>query len=192
MSRAGRVVAIVLAAGRSTRFGSTKQLAPVGDRPLVRLSVESLLAAGVDDVTVVLGHDAERVRDALAGLPAQTVVNDRYAEGMATSIATGVATRGEDVAAALVALGDQPVASGVVERLITEWEAEAENSIVAPRYAGTRGNPVLFDSAVFPELLRIEGDRGARDLLDASPERVRLVDFDFAAPPDVDRPTDLT
>lgn len=192
----GRIVALVLAAGRSTRFGSTKQLAVVDDRPLVRVSVDTLLASGVDDVTVVLGHDAARVRAALVGLPVRTVVNERYGEGMATSIAAGVASLDADVAAALVALADQPVAAGVVERLIEEWlnaagGASGAGAIVAPRYAGIRGNPVLFDAAILPELTRLEGDHGARDLLDASPERVTLVDFDFAPPPDVDRREDL-
>ena len=184
------VAVVVLAAGRGTRFGSTKQLAAAGGGTLVRTSVESLLSAGVGEVIVVIGHDADRVREALGDLPIRTVVNDRYGDGMATSIAAGVASLAPDVAAAVVALADQPVPPGVVERLVREWHSGG-CVIVAPVYAGVRGNPVLFDAVVFPELLRLSGDRGARDLLDASPERVTPVEFDFAAPPDVDQPDDL-
>ena len=190
MTRSGRITTLLLAAGRATRFGSTKQLAPVGGRPLIRLCVESLLGSGMRDVVVVLGHEAERVRRALNGLPVRTLVNDRFGDGMGSSLATGIASLEEHTAAVLVALGDQPVAADIIERLVEEWRL-GQSAIVAPVYAGRRGNPVLFDATVFPELARLSGDRGARDLVDGSADRVALVEFDFPAPPDVDRPADL-
>lgn len=191
MSRSGRVAAIVLAAGRATRFGSTKQLALVGGRPLIRVSVGSILASWIDDVVVVLGHDADRVRSALAGLPVRTLVNERFAEGMGTSVAAGIASLGDDVGCALVVLGDQPVPSGIVERLVERWRS-GDAGIVTPAYRGSRGNPVLFDSTLFPELALLHGERGARALVDASSERTAIIDFvDVPAPPDVDRTADL-
>lgn len=190
MTRSGRITTLVLAAGRGMRFGSTKQLATVDGRPLIRLCVESLLESVVRDVVVVLGHDEERVRRALDGLPVRTLVNDRFADGMGSSLATGVASLEEDTAAVLVALGDQPVAARIIQRLVDEWR-RGESGIVAPVYAGARGNPVLFDATVFPELALLSGDRGARDLVDGSANRVALVEFGFPAPPDVDRPEDL-
>lgn len=190
MKASVRVAAIVLAAGSGTRFGSTKQLALLDGRPLIRVAVESILGYDVDEIVVVLGHDADAVRPALQGLPVRVIVNDRFAEGMATSLGAGVAALRAGIGGALVVLGDQPVPAGVVERLIARWRDDAAD-IVAPAYRGTRGNPVLFDAALFPELTRLRGDRGARDLIDASPARTTIVDFDFAAPPDVDRPADL-
>lgn len=190
MRDAARIGAVVLAAGRGTRFGSTKQLALIGGRPLVCVTAESILGSGLADVVVVVGHDAARVREALDDMPVRVVVNDRFAEGMATSIGAGIAALDADVAAALVVLGDQPVRAGVVAQLIERWRA-GDPVIVAPVYAGARGNPVLFDAALFPDLMRLSGDRGARDLLEAAPERVTLVDFDYATPIDVDRMADI-
>ena len=184
------VAGVVLAAGRGTRFGSTKQLALVDGRPLLRTAIESLLHAPLIEIVVVLGHDADAVRVALEGLPVRAIVNERFDEGMGASIGVGVAALDARVDAVLVALGDQPIQRGVVERLIDRWQRGGP-AAVAPVYDGTRGNPVLFDAALSGELLRIEGARGGRDLLDRLGARVALVDFDFAAPADVDRPEDV-
>ncbi|HUF14224.1 MAG TPA: nucleotidyltransferase family protein [Longimicrobiales bacterium] len=190
MKASARVAAIVLGAGSGTRFGSTKQLALLDGRPLIRVAVESILGYDLDEVVVVLGHDADAIRPALERLPVRIVMNERFAEGLATSLAAGVAALEPGIGAALVVLGDQPVPAGVVERLIARWRDDA-GEIVAPAYRGTRGNPVLFDAALFTKLTRLRGDRGARDLIDASPWRTTIVDFDVAAPTDVDRPADL-
>ena len=91
----------------------------------------------------------------------------------------------------MVLLGDQPfVTAAIVERLVAEWRTSA-SPIVAPVYAGQRGNPVLFARAVFPELLAIQGDQGARAVLAANPARIRLVPFDDPRPlADIDTPDD--
>src|SRR5439155_2780177 len=102
------IAALVLAAGTSSRMGRQKLLLPMeGGRPLIRLSVERVVAAGLDDVVVVLGRDAEAVAAALAGLPARTVVNPDYAEGQSTSLRAGLAALGPATEAVVVALGDQ-------------------------------------------------------------------------------------
>lgn len=190
MSRDGPVAAVVLAAGRASRFGSTKQLATIGGRPLLRIVVESILDAAIDEVVVVLGHDAERVAATLDGTEVRRVHNERHADGLASSLAAGVGSLAEGTAAALVALGDQPLPHGVVNGLVAAWRA-GDRPIVVPVYQGVIGNPVLFDASLFDRLVRLDGDRGARRLIEESPGLVALVRFGFPAPPDIDTPEEL-
>lgn len=185
---------VLLAAGRGSRFsasGGGKLTAPLGDEPVVRHAARSLLGAPMDCVVVVTGADAERVRAALAAVDVVFVHNPRFAEGIGTSVACGIAALAPETAAAVIALGDQPfVAASVLRALVDAWQATGA-SIVAPRYAGLRGNPVLFDRRVFPELLALAGDVGARIVIERDPARVSLVEAEGEMPTDVDTPADL-
>ena len=157
---------------------------------MVRWSVERLLASTVDEVVVVLGRDARAVEDALADLPARCVVNARHAEGMSTSLHAGLAAIPSNARAAVVALGDQPmVTPAIVDALVAAYAASGAR-IVAPTYQGVRGNPVLFDASLFPELLRTRGDEGARAVIAADATRVWRVELPFTMPRDVDTPED--
>jgi molybdenum cofactor cytidylyltransferase len=186
-----RIAAIILAAGAASRMGRPKQLLDWGGRPLVRVAAETALTARFDQVVVVVGHARDAVAAALAGLPLRLIDNPAYAAGQSTSLRAGIAALGPEVAVALVMLGDQPfVTAAIVERLIAEWRASSA-PIVAPSYAGQRGNPVLFARMLFPELLAIQGDQGARTVLAADPSRIRLVPFDDPRPlADIDTPED--
>jgi len=185
------VVALILAAGAASRMGRPKQLLDWGGRPLVRVVVEHAMAARLDRILIVVGAAHAEVAAALAGLPLEIVANPAYAEGQSSSLRAGIAALGPEVAAALVLLGDQPfVTPAIIERLVAEWRTSGA-AVVAPSYAGQRGNPVLFARAVFPELLVIGGDQGARGVLAADPARVRLVPFDDPRPlADIDTPED--
>ena len=174
--------ALILAAGASTRLGRPKQLLGWHGRPLVRAVAEVALAAGLDPVIVVVGAARREVTAALAGLPLQIADNPAYMQGQSTSLRAGVAALAPHVAAAIVLLADQPfVTVAIVQRIVAEWRARGA-AIVAPEYAGQRGNPVLFDRAVFPELLAVAGDQGARAILAADPARIHLVHFDDPRP----------
>jgi molybdenum cofactor cytidylyltransferase len=184
------VSAVVLAAGGATRFGSQKLIARVGAEPLVRCAVVNVLEGGIDDCIVVVGAEAAAVGAALDGLEVRLVHNRRWAEGMSTSLAAGIgAARG--AVAALIVLGDQPTIPARVHRGIIDAYRALGAPIVVARYAGERGHPVLFDATVFPELVAVRGDRGARDVLARDPARVLSVDFPSSPPPDVDTPSDL-
>jgi molybdenum cofactor cytidylyltransferase len=184
------IAAIVLAAGASSRFGDHKLLAPVGGKPLVRRSVEAMLRSQIDTVLVVLGRDAEAVRECLVDLPVGFVVNTDYRDGMSTSLIAGVGALGPDAQAVLIALGDQPLPSpAIVDRLLETYHATGA-PIVTPVYRDGRGNPVLFAASVFPEILAVRGDEGARAVIARDPSRLASVHFPFAAPPDVDTPED--
>jgi len=184
------IAAVVLAAGLSRRMGQAKLLMPVGGRAIVRYVVESVLAGGVDSVWVVTGPDVEPIEAALAGLEVQIVVNPAPEEGQASSVRAGIAALPAGVDAALIALGDQPaLAPAIIPALLAARRTSAK-LIVAPRYRDGQGNPVLFKREVFPELLCLTGDQGARPIIQKEPARVEWVELDLPMPPDVDTPGD--
>ena len=183
------VAAIVLAAGTSTRMGRQKLLLPIEDgRPLVRVSIEGVLTAGLDDVVVVLGRDAEAVGRALAGLPVRTVLNSRHAEGQSTSLRAGLDALAPGTEAVVVALGDQPLPdAALIRRLVEVFRASGTPTpIVVPRYRDGRGNPVLFAASVFDELRAVTGDHGGRGVIARDPSRVVELPVDAPMPRDVD------
>jgi len=185
------IAAVVLAAGTSSRMGRQKLTLPMPDgRALVRVAVEQVLAAGLDDVVVVVGGDAPAVTAALATLPVRVIVNPRYAEGQSTSIRAGVDALRPGTSAAVVALGDQPLPDpDVIRRLVAAFRATGR-PIAAPVYRNGRGNPVLFASTLFGELGGVTGDQGARGVIARDPSRVAEVPIDTAMPADIDTPED--
>jgi molybdenum cofactor cytidylyltransferase len=186
------IAGIVLAAGSSSRLGRPKQLLPLAGEPLIRYTIRRILASSLDDLTVVVGHEAEAVGAALRGFPVRIVFNPNAAQGQSTSVLAGLEALPADTEAALFLLGDQPgIDPAVVDALITAWR-ESEARVVAPRYTGGIGNPVLFDRHAFPELLALRGDAGARRIVRAHHEAgdLLLVPIDAQAPPDVDTEAD--
>ena len=180
------IAAVVLAAGLSRRMGQAKLLMPVGGRAIVRYVVESVLAGGVDLVWVVTGPDVEPIAAALSGLEVQIAVNPAPEEGKAGSLRAGIAALPASVDAVLVALGDQPsLAPSIIPALLAARRTTPK-LIVAPRYRDGQGNPVLFKREIFPELLRLTGDQGARPIIQKEPARVEWVELDLPMPPDVD------
>jgi molybdenum cofactor cytidylyltransferase len=191
VSESRHVAGIILAAGAATRMGRPKQLLDWGGQPLVAVAAEQALAAGLAPLLVVVGAAADDVMAALGGLPVQSVPCAEYASGQSASLRAGIAALGAEVAAVVVLLADQPfVTAAIVEALVTEWRASGA-AIVAPVYRGVRGNPVLFDRAVWGELLAVTGDKGAREVIAADAGRVRTVAFDDDRPlADIDTPAE--
>lgn len=185
------ITAIVLAGGASRRFGSQKLLADFDGEPVIRHSVRRLLAADPDEVLVVAGCEGQRVRAALDGLAVRVVMNDGWSEGLSSSLRVGIAALGATTSGALIALGDQPGVRSEDTRALLAAHASSDREITVPMYRGERGHPVLFDRSVFPELLGIRGDRGAREVIARDPGRVLTVAFDAPQPFDVDTPEAL-
>lgn len=172
------VAAVLLAAGTSTRFGrANKLLASFDDESVVRRATRTLTAAGVGTVTVVVGHQADRVRNALDGLDVRFVDNPRYEEGLATSVCAGVEAVRDEADAAVFALGDMPlVRPATVTLLVDAYRADVGDALAAG-YRGRRGNPVLFDARYFDRLCAESGDRGGRRALFEN-DRAAVVETD--------------
>jgi molybdenum cofactor cytidylyltransferase len=162
------VAAIVLAAGRSTRMGGpNKLLAELRGKPLVRIVVEQALASRASSVIVVTGHQAAAVRQVLEGLKVTFAHNPQYAKGLATSVKAGVGAVPAEVDGAIVCLGDMPLVDAtLLDRLIDAFAPDRGALIAAPVSDGQRGNPVLWSRRFFEELMALEGDVGARHLID--------------------------
>lgn len=188
---AGGTSAIVLAAGESSRFGGQKLLAPLGGQPLVRRTVQNVLAAGIADIVVVLGADADDVRAALDGLPVRFVLNADYRDGMSASLRRGIEALDPAARAALIVLGDQPAVGPELMRRVLAAQRETDKPIAAPVYDGVQGNPVVFAREVFAELGALHGDRGAREVVQRDPGRVAMVHVEGEMPRDVDTRADL-
>lgn len=189
------IAALVLAAGQSRRMGAVnKLLADVDGKPMVRRSVDAVLGSRARPVVVVTGHEAERVRAALAGLPVTFVDNPGYAEGLSTSLRRGLAALPETAQGALVCLGDMPlVESGQLDRLIAAFDPPAGRAICVPVWHGKRGNPVLWARRFFAEMQAVDGDVGARHLIGEHGDSVHEVEMESdAVLIDIDSPDALT
>lgn len=172
------VAAVVLAAGRAVRFaaageqGDSKVYATLEGRPLVAHVVEAAVASRAAPIVVVTGRDAERAESALAGFAVELVHNPLFAEGMASSIAAGLAAVPVEAEAVIVLLADMPrVAAATLDALIVAFERERPDAVV-PVHCGRRGNPVLIARGLFPALMRLTGDEGARRILADGAHRV--------------------
>ncbi len=184
------VAAVILAAGASERMGRPKLLLTHRGVPLLRRAVDAAVRGGCDDVVVVLGADHERYRPAVEGTPARIVHNPEFARGMSSSIRVGMEALAEETRAAIIMLADQPfIDRDLIERLIDTYRTSGAK-MVACAYGGVRGAPVLFDRALFLELLLLEGDQGARQVLDTYPRHVAVVEIPLDAARDVDTPDD--
>jgi nicotine blue oxidoreductase len=186
------VAAIVLAAGAGSRFGGGKLLAELDGAPLVEHVLSVLEKAPVGETVVVVGADAERVREVCEPYEVRVVQNPGWAAGQSTSVRAGILALGPRARAAVVLLGDQPlVGAGAVERLVEAFEEGADVAVAT--YGGRRRNPVLFSRDVWPSLLEdLSGDEGARGFLRRRPELVVEVPCDGVGDPaDVDTVEDL-
>ncbi len=181
---------VVLAAGASSRFGSPKQLVRIHGRPLLHRAVANAVEIAGHAVIVVLGAHAAELTSLLRHTPASVVVNREWIEGIASSIRVAVAKLPASCDGALITLADQAaVTVEDLKRLATAWRREPRQ-IVAARYESRLGVPAIFPRADFPALAGLRGDRGARDILRRSRDRVIGVDLANAGV-DIDTPEDL-
>lgn len=185
-ARAGQH-ALVLAAGEGRRFGGGKLLAEWKGAPLVQAAVRIALAAPVERVTVVVGHQASALRRALAPLASLRlciVENDGWREGIASSLRTGVSALPSDARLAFIYLGDMPlVPHDMATRLLAALKADdCAATVIHP---DGPGHPVLIRSVLFEQCLRLTGDSGLRSLLRAREVR-RVADSRFGVRFDVD------
>ena len=186
------VTAVVLAAGAGSRFGGGKLLASIEGRPVLQHVLDRLAEAGVGDVVVVLGGDADAVEEAIEWRREQRVRNPDPGRGLSSSVRIGIDALDEGVDGALIVLGDQPMVSVETIRALLDASLDGARPIVVPVYAGDAGrNPVLVGRDAFGLVGEVAGDRGLGPIIAAHPELVQEVPVDVASNPDIDTRADL-
>ena len=179
------IAGVVLAAGTSSRLGRPKQLLELDGKPLLQHVVDSVCAAGLDEVVVVLGHVAGEISGRLS-LPsgARTVDNPDYAAGQSTSLRAGLQALGPEVEAAVIVLGDQPGVSGeLIRRAVDDWRASGA-PVLRPLFRGAPGHPVVAGRAAWDAFMGAPGDSGARAVM--ADVEVAEVEMGLDPPADID------
>lgn len=192
-SREDAVGIVLLAAGRASRMGSGgphKLLAEFSGTPLVRRMAQTALAAAAAQLVVVTGHRAQEIEETLAGLDLQIVRNPAFAEGMASSLVAGVLAKGmAQREGMLVLLADMPgITTADLMALIAAFRTAGGRAIVRAVSNGKRGNPVILPRAAFPEILKLQGDVGARNIIETGGFPIVDVEIGPAAHLDIDTP----
>ena len=188
--REGPVAGILLAAGLSSRMGSNKLLLEVDGESLLRRSARRALASGVDLLLVVLGHQAERNRQELEGLPLRVVLHSGYEQGITTSVAAGVAALPDEARAAMVLLADMPhVTSEMIAALIARYRASAAPLVISD-YGGVNAPPMLYDRSLFGELQTMTGGGCGKQVVKRHRHEAEILSWPESALADLDVPED--
>jgi molybdenum cofactor cytidylyltransferase len=164
-----KIAGIILAAGESSRFGKPKQLMLWKGQPYIRHVIFTAMKAGLDPIVVVVGYSGEEVKKVISDLPVRIVNNQEWKMGLSSSIQVGVTALPKTVGGVIFLQADQPQISKRLIESIIEAHQSSLSPIVAPKINGQRGNPVLFDTKIFPNLLSLTGDVGGRMLFSNFP-----------------------
>ena len=174
-------------------MGRPKLTLPVSGKPMLEKTLDIYRRALVDRVVVVLGAHAAKIKKAVKFEEEIVILNPLYRNGMSGSLRLGLKAVEKDADAMIVALGDQPFLSPDTINSMIEAYSRTNAPVVVPAYRGVRGNPVLFDRSLFPEIKRIRGDKGAKSVVERHRESLREVAVeDSGVLIDVDTPSDYS
>lgn len=187
------IAALVLAAGGSSRLGRPKQLEPWGEKTLLDSVIVNVRRFSVDEIWVVLGADLDRILETVDLTDCGIIENPEWEAGISTSLRSGLdaINRTSRAEAALVVMGDQPQVDPKLVSNMIEVRRKRKVAAVVPKYRYVRGNPVLLDRSLWPRVMSLSGDDGARQLLDAHPEWVEEVWVEYLPPRDIDTQMDV-
>jgi molybdenum cofactor cytidylyltransferase len=190
-ARAPAIAAVVLAAGSSTRMGENKLLLSLAGETVVRRAVRAATDAALDPIIVVLGHEPERVRAALAGLVCRTVVNPDHARGKGTSLQFGIAevASATEASAAVVMLADMPFVTAAMLARVAAREGTAAPMVIS-RYGEVNAPPMLYDRSLFAELLALSEQGCGKEMVRRHRAEAVALSWPEAALADIDRPED--
>ena len=189
--RTGPVAGVILAAGLSTRMGRNKLLLELGGESVLHRSVEVAAAAGLDPLVVVLGHEAERVREELRGLPCTAVFNAAYSEGMSTSLREGFRAVPDEAACGVALLGDMPLVSAAMIAALVDRFRAGRATLVSSNYGGVLAPPVLYGRALFAELRALQAGDAGRQVVQRHRREAEEIAWPASALADLDVPADL-
>jgi molybdenum cofactor cytidylyltransferase len=185
------VSGILLAAGAGTRMGRNKMLLELEGESLLRRAARRALAAGLEPVIAVLGHEADRARRELDGLGCRMLVNPAWAKGIATSLSAGVEAVPPEAEAAVVLLADMPFVDAELVRAVVARQVQTGAPLATARYGGVTAPPTLYTRALFPELRGGEGEGRGREVVRRHAGEAAYVDRPAGALEDLDREEDL-
>ena len=192
-TQSGKLSAIALAAGGSSRYGECKQLVEINGSSLVQLAVDKLSALFPNDrITVVIGANSEAVAEAVSDLSVNVVYNYHWQNGLASSLKAGLNSVEPDCRAVMITLCDQALVTENHLRLLLEHWLASPSEIMAGAYADTIGTPIIIPAEFYPQVLALEGDAGAKSILNNNAGRVRTLpipeaEFDLDVPADLEK-----
>lgn len=167
-----KISAIILAAGLSTRMKEFKQLLPYRGKKVIIAIVEELLNANVAEVLVVVGHNADLVREELKKYDVKLIMNPDYKQGMHTSVMAGAENVSDKADAFMIVLGDQPeISSRLVNGLIA-FAKQSEKGIIIPSYLNKRGHPVLFRKQYLEHTKNLSPILGLKQIVNENPKDI--------------------
>ncbi len=190
LERNGPVAGILLAAGTSSRMGRNKMLFELNGESVLRGAARRALAGGLSPLLVVLGHEAEKSRVELDGLPCQIVINPNYEQGINSSVKAGISALPAGTQSTVVMLADMPfVAPEMIRGLIDRYR-ESEAPLVISDYEGVNAPPMLYDRSLFAELLTMTGEGCGRQVVRRHREEAEVLSWPASALADMDVPED--
>jgi molybdenum cofactor cytidylyltransferase len=191
MTAEAPIAGIVLAAGQSTRMGRNKLLLPLGGTTVLRRAIGTAVEAGLSPIYVVLGHEGERIREEISGLPCTPVFNQDYALGMNTSVRAGFRALTDEAAAGIVLLGDMPfVLPAMIDDMVARFR-KGSASLVVSTYEGVIAPPILYGRSLFAELRALSGDGCGRQVVKRHRAEAVEVAWPASALSDLDVPADF-
>jgi molybdenum cofactor cytidylyltransferase len=189
-ARTGAVAGILLAAGTSSRMGSNKLLFDLEGESVLRSAARRALAGGLTPLLVVLGHQAERARQEVDGLPCEVVINPAYEQGINSSLRAGVAALPAHAAAAMVLLADMPfVSAPMLAEIVARYRLTSAPLVISD-FAGVNAPPMLYDRTLFAELLTMTGEGCGRQVVKRHRHEAEVLAWPAAALADLDVPDD--
>jgi len=185
------IAAVVLSAGESSRMGEPKALLRIDGETFIERIVRALKNSGLERIVVVLGFNAEEMRQKIEHLPVEIVVNSDYKLGQLSSLQAAIRHLEKDRSCdgMLIHLVDHPYIDSVLVRAMLQRFGDSKNLIVVPRHQGKRGHPVIFSRALFAELLDAPMSEGAKAVVNAHRDETLEIDTeDVGITLDIDTP----
>jgi molybdenum cofactor cytidylyltransferase len=184
-----RIAGVLLAAGTSSRMGRNKLFLELGGDTVLRRAARTAVAAGLDPLIVVLGHEADRARAELDGIACTLVENPDYASGMNTSLRAGIRAVPDTASAAIVLLADMPfITPEMIRQVATRWSGEP---LAVSVYGDVVAPPILYSCALFPELAEMTGDDHRKRVVNRHRAEALEIPWPASALADLDVPEDV-